>query len=186
MSANLIETVRKNMGYGPIQKVDPVEQEVKNVDAATTRERLGQSAIPVVMAVLYKFTRSEKGRNAIISGTKNGTWLDTILEEKERAAVDKVAQYAGVSRDEAGRTMENVAEETIRVVKESAGNKLTQESLKTLIGDQRHSILVHLPAALQMGSLLEDDTLDDRTNKMEGPMSNLMHSIENKFSGGGA
>ena len=31
--------------------------------------------------------------------------------------------------------------------------------------------------------LLNDDSLDDRTNKMEGPISNLMHTIENKFSG---
>jgi len=37
-----------------------------------------------------------------------------------------------------------------------------------------------------MGDILNDDTLDDRTNKMEGPISNFMHSIENKFSGGGS
>jgi hypothetical protein len=36
---------------------------------------------------------------------------------------------------------------------------------------------------MQLGRLLEDDSLDDRTNKMEGPISNFMHSIENKFSG---
>lgn len=186
MSTNLIETIQKNMGYAPLHKVDPVEHEVKNVDESTTRQRLGQSAIPAVLAVLYKFTRSEKGRKTVISGANNGSWLDTILEQKEQEAVDKVAHYAGVARGEAEKTMESVAEETIRVVKESAGNKLTQENLKTMIGDQRHHILVYLPAAMQMGSLLEDDTLDDRTNKMEGPISNLMHSIENKFSGGGA
>lgn len=186
MSTNLIETIQKNMGYPPLRKIDPVEHEVKNVDERTTRERLAQGAIPAVLAVLYKFTRSEQGRNAVISGTKNGNWLDTILEQKEKQAVDKVAHYAGVSRAEAETAMENIAEETIRAVKESAGNKLTQEQIKTMIGNERHHILVYLPAQMQMGSLLEDDTLDDRTNKMEGPMSNLMHSIENKFSGGGA
>lgn len=185
MSANLIETIQKNLGYPPLQKVDPVEHEVKNADNHTDREKLPQAAVPAVLAVLYKFTRSEKGRNIILSGTKRGSWLDAILQQKENAAVDKVAQYAGVSRDEAEDAMEVIADEAVRVAKESLGNNATQENLQKTVGDQRHNILVYLPAALQMGSLLEDDTLDDRTNKMEGPMSNLMHSIENKFSGGG-
>jgi hypothetical protein len=43
-----------------------------------------------------------------------------------------------------------------------------------------------LPPALQMGDLLNDNTMDDRTNKMEGPISSMMHSIENKLSGGGS
>ena len=51
---------------------------------------------------------------------------------------------------------------------------------------QRHNILVYLPAALQLGDLLNDNAMDDRTNKMEGPVSNFMHNIENKLSGGGS
>jgi hypothetical protein len=39
---------------------------------------------------------------------------------------------------------------------------------------------------MQLGDLLKDDSLDDRTNKMEGPISNMMHNIENKLSGGGS
>ena len=50
------------------------------------------------------------------------------------------------------------------------------------MNDQRHGILVHLPAAMQMGDVLNEESLDDRTNKMEGPISNFMHAIENKFS----
>src|ERR1044071_4041819 len=183
MSANLIETIQKNLGYPPLHKVDPVDHEVKNPDTYTGREKLPQAAIPVVLAVLYKFTRSEKGRNIILSGAKKSSWLDAILQQKEMAAVDKVAHYAGVSRDEAEEAMEVIADEAVRVARESLGKNPTQENLKIMIGDQRHSILVYLPAALQMGSLLADHTFDDRTNKTEGPMSNLMHSIENKFSG---
>jgi hypothetical protein len=54
------------------------------------------------------------------------------------------------------------------------------------MSDQRHHILVYLPASLQLGELLNDSGMDDQTNKMEGPISNLVHNIENKFSGGGA
>jgi hypothetical protein len=35
-----------------------------------------------------------------------------------------------------------------------------------------------------MGDVLNDGGMDDRTNKMEGPVSNLMHKIENKLGGG--
>ena len=186
MSANLIEVIQKKLGYPALHKVDPVDHEVKNVSDLSTREKLAQAAIPAVLAVVYKFTRSEKGRNIILSGNRKGSWLDTLLENKEFAAVDKVAHYAGVSRDEAESEMSAIADGTIALVKEQAGKQPTQENIQALLANQRHSILVYLPPALQLGSLMEDDTLDDRTNKMEGPMSNLIHSIEDKFSGGGA
>ncbi|MEO7924436.1 MAG: hypothetical protein ABIR30_12220 [Chitinophagaceae bacterium] len=53
------------------------------------------------------------------------------------------------------------------------------------MNDQRHNILVYLPAALNLGDLLKDESLDDRTNKMEGPVSNFMHKIEDILSQGG-
>ena len=56
-------------------------------------------------------------------------------------------------------------------------------TMKTYVTDQRNNILVYLPAELQMSTVVNDNTLDDRTNKMEGPMSNSMHFIEKIFSG---
>ena len=46
----------------------------------------------------------------------------------------------------------------------------TPTSLVDFFTAQRTQILTHLPAALNMGELLNDSTLDDNTNKMEGPM----------------
>ena len=46
----------------------------------------------------------------------------------------------------------------------------------------RHIILSHLPGAIEIGSILNDNTLDDRTNKMNGPVSGIMHSIEKTFA----
>ena len=64
--------------------------------------------------------------------------------------------------------------------------KPTAEKIRLFMSSQRHNILVHLPAALQLGDFLHDNAMDDRTNKMEGPVSNVMHTIENKLSGGGS
>ena len=54
--------------------------------------------------------------------------------------------------------------------------------IKNLLTNHRHNILNHLPGAIGIGNILNDGTLDDRTNKMEGPVSSLMHAIEKQFA----
>ena len=54
--------------------------------------------------------------------------------------------------------------------------------LQNLMTTQRHEILRYLPTGLNLGELLNDETLEDKTNKMEGPISSLMHKIEGSFS----
>ena len=56
------------------------------------------------------------------------------------------------------------------------------DNFKTLLTSQRHEILRYLPGKLKIGDLLNDESLEDNTNKMEGPVSSLMHKIENAFS----
>jgi hypothetical protein len=185
MSTNLVETVQRNIGYPPLHKIDPNAQEVKDISTYSIREKLAQAAIPAILAVLYKYTRSEHGRDKILSGDTPRNWLNILLERTEPKAVDKVAHYAGVSRKEAEQAMQEIANEAILVVRADI-ERPDHETLKKYLGEQRHHILVYLPAVMQLGRLLDDDSLDDRTNKMEGPMSNLMHSIENKFAGGGS
>lgn len=186
MSTSLVEFIQKKMGFPPLTKVDPVDHEVKHEDERTSREKLAQAAIPVVLASLYKYGRADKGSKQLVSNTGQVSWLDEILEKKEKNAVDKVAHYAGVSKEQAEENMQLIAVEAVQAVRESIVNHPSPEAVKKYLSDQRHSILVYLPAAMQLGSLLDDDTLDDRTNKMEGPVSNFMHKIENKFSGGGS
>ena len=58
----------------------------------------------------------------------------------------------------------------------------TIKDVKTFFSGQVNNILPYLEPDLHMGDLLNDTTLDDNTNKMEGPMSSLMHSIGSIFS----
>jgi hypothetical protein len=48
--------------------------------------------------------------------------------------------------------------------------------------NQKNDILLYLLPILKMGDLLHDNTLDDGTNKMEGPISSLMHSLGSTFT----
>jgi hypothetical protein len=182
MANNLVETIQNNLGFPPLQKIDPNIQETKEKFSRSSEEKLAQAAIPAVLTALYNFSRSSNESQLILSGNEQD-WLATIFEGKEASAVEKVAAYAGITDSEAESAMENVADEAVNTLRESAGPKGNAETIRTLMGDQRHHILVYLPAALQLGDLLNEDSLDDRTNKMEGPISNFMHSIESKFSG---
>jgi hypothetical protein len=184
MATNFVETIQKNLGLPALQKIDPNIQETKEKILRSPQEKLAQAAIPAVLAALYKFTRTDEGCKAIISGEGYSDWIGTFFEGKEKSAVDKVARYAGVTDAEAESIMENIADESVNTIKNSAGSKLSVEGIRTFMNDQRHNVLVYLPASMKMGDILNDEGLDDRTNKMEGPVSGFMHRIENLLSKG--
>ena len=89
--------------------------------------------------------------------------------------------YSKTDTDDARSVMERIV---------AAIKKVLQDNLKDVNGttvmnffsDQRSNILKHLPAELHAGELLNDPAMDDSTNKMEGPMSGMMHTIEKIFS----
>lgn len=173
-----------NLGYSALQKVDPNIQDTKNHQDYASMERLAQAAIPAVLTALYKFTRTDEDCRIVLSGGEKQDWLSVIYGGKEHEAVEKVAQYAGVTQVQAENHMENIADESVKLLKEFVGKDGTAEKLKAYMNSQRHNILVYLPAALNMGDVLNDETLDDKTNKMEGPVSTFMHRIEDTLSDG--
>jgi hypothetical protein len=73
--------------------------------------------------------------------------------------------------------MENIASEAVRIARDFVKTP-DSEKLRSFMNSQRHSILSHLPASMKMGDVLNEETFDDRTNKMEGPVSSFLHRIE--------
>jgi hypothetical protein len=184
MANNFVETIQRNLGLPALQRIDPNIQEIKEKSLLSSRDKLAQAAIPAVTAALYKFTRTEEGCEAILSNNDNREWLGTFFEDREKPAVDKVARYADVSNEEAERLMKSIADESVKTLRSSLKSTASVESVRTYMDNQRHNILVYLPAAMQMGDILNDESLDDRTNKMEGPVSGFMHKVENMLSKG--
>lgn len=78
--------------------------------------------------------------------------------------------------------MEVIANETVKVVKNILGSGCLDKRSKNLFQRAKNNILLYLPAVLNIGELLNDSTLDDKTNKMEGPLSSLMQNIGSAFS----
>jgi len=78
--------------------------------------------------------------------------------------------------------LNEIAEEAVKTTKENLPANAGIKEVKFFYSEQINTILLYLPAELQMGSLLNDDTLDDNTHKMEGPVSGLIRSIGAVFS----
>ena len=176
MVTNIVEAIQQKLGYQPLKKVDPNTQEIKEANKMSAEEKLPQAAVPAVLAAMIKFSDGKDGVT-LLSANDNSNWLQTIYCGKEDEAVTKVADYAGVNPEEARAQMENIAREGVHIAREFVKTP-DPEKLRSFMNSQRHSILSHLPAAMKLGDVLNEETFDDRTNKMEGPVSSFLHKIE--------
>ena len=181
MAINLVETIQKNLGFHSLQKIDPNTQEVKKPENLSFQDYLPQAAIPVVLLGLYKFSCTPEGNTELLKVELQHKLLKTIFGKNTQSVINKVAAYTGNTTEYAADKMEIIAWEALHIIRDNISGQPTPQSVKTFLADQRHDILVHLPASLQIGEALQDDTIDDRTHKMEGPISNHMHWLEKFF-----
>ena len=182
MSINLLETVQKNLNYPPLQKIDPNTQRVVVDDTTPEEDKFSQAAIPAVLTALYRFVQSDEGAATFLQGDNATNWVSKIFDDNKKEAVQTISAYALQSKADPIAKMNAIANETLNIVKTNLPANAGIKELKLFFNNQRSNILLYLPATLNMGDLLHDETLDDNTNKMEGPISSLMQSIGNAFS----
>lgn len=182
MAINIVETIQKNLGLPELQKIDPNTQEVKHPENTSLESKFYQAAVPTVLVGLYKYTRFKAGNTQILFNQTSGRLMDTIFGDSANQVVSKVANYSGMSEEYTAEKMETVAVEAVNVLKSQFHKDIKDEDVRAFFSDQRSTILKYVPAELKIGDVLNDETIDDRTNKMEGPMSSHMHWIEKLFS----
>lgn len=182
MTHNIVELIQENLGYPPLKKVDPNIQEVPEVAATPNimSESFAQAAIPATLVGLFVYVHSKEGE-AGIKNKSHGNWIDTLFGRHSEDVVERVANYAGTDPGITRKEMEKIAEEAIRI----ANEKKVDGEIKLFFVNQRNTILSYLPAALQLGEVMNNDAFDDRTNKMHGPFSDHMHWLEKFFSSSG-
>ena len=181
MSINLLETIQKNLGFPALHKIDPNTQEIKTSDSDPAEDRLSQAVIPSVLIALYNFSTTQHGAEAILNDNL-ADWKHEIFGNDQKEAILHIASYAHKSAAIAQETVNAVTREAVQIIRHELNGKETVQNVKTLLEDQRNIVLHYLPASVEIGKILNNTTFDDRTNKMEGPVSNLMHAIGNVFS----
>jgi hypothetical protein len=182
MSINLLETVQRNLGYPPLQKIDPNTQAVVENIKTPGEHKFSQAAIPAVLTALYKYVQTDAGAAEVLRGDNSTNWVNKIFQDNKNPIIETISSYASEPGDYPVMRMNEIANETLKVMKENLPGNADIKQVKLFFTNQRKNILLHLPAALHMGDLLHDDTLDDNTNKMEGPISSLIQSIGAAFS----
>lgn len=183
MAINIVEAIQARLGTRAINKIDVNATHQSETQRPVATDHGIQAAAAAVLVALYRFGKTDEGAETL-ARDGNGNWLQVIFLNKDEVAVGKVASYADISADEARRSMTAIADEAVKEIYRNVGNDATPAKIKAYLASQRHNILAYLPAELEMGKLLDDPALDDRTNKMEGPVSSFLHWIENLMAPG--
>lgn len=183
MSINIAEEVQKRLQFPPLQKIDP-NTENKQQEKQEMIFPVTQAAIMAALAGLYKITRTTKGVVRLLLGGKRAAWLEEVYGDNLESTFNHIADYTHSQRTDVEKMVRAAADTSIVILHEQLTGRISAESVVNFMSGQRDNILVLLPAGLHLGELLHDPTMDDNTNKMEGPVSTLMHKIENVFSEG--
>jgi len=180
MSVNFIELLSRHQGISNLPKIDPNTQNIVETHDNPPNLLL-QAVIPSVLAGFYKYSRNEHNAEMIAQQKEDSDWIGILYGKDKQELIQKIAQYASVPAQVAETKMEAVALDALRLLRMNASPN-NGHGIKNLLTNHRHNILNHLPGAIGIGNILNDGTLDDRTNKMEGPVSSLMHAIEKQFA----
>jgi hypothetical protein len=182
MSFNLLEAVQTELGYPELQKIDPNTQVVKEDETTPDEHRFSQASIPAVLTALYNYSCTDVGAKDILHADPATHWGDKIFTDNKMTIVQHIAGYANYTTEHVIEKINVIASSAVGIIWKELPENAAMHHVKKLMSNQLPNILPYLPAVLQMGELLHNNTLDDRTNKMEGPFSNFMRSIGSGFS----
>lgn len=181
MAINLVQKLAQRDGISALPKIDPNTQDI-SADAKVFADKLSQAAIPAVLVGLYKYTRDEHRAGDILKSSFKSNWRQEVFGDRFDKLVAGIAAYSGETAAQVSSKLDNVLDNSIEVIKQETGD-VNGNTVKEIFTAARTGILSHLPAAIGVGEFLDDNSFDDRTNKMEGPVSSLMHKIEKTFAG---
>jgi hypothetical protein len=179
MAIDIIHEIKNHLGNAPVPKIDPNTQEPVKEEKGFLNN-VESAAIPVVLLGFYKNTRNEDDANNIMKQDDAAT-LKTLFKEHTDQVIKTVSNHSNADEGEAKTAMEKTIAAIKKIVRDNVKD-LNGFNIMAFFTNQRTNILKHLPTELHAGELLNDPAMDDRTNKMEGPMSGMMHGIEKIFS----
>ncbi len=183
MAINILEELRSSINMGPLLKVDPNTLVVKATSNEEKENKLMQAILPSVVAGLYDCIRSEEGLDFLASTSSTHDWLTLFFAKNAFEVKQRLAQYSDNTEDAVQTHFNSVAAQGTKILRSNANEENRKVSIRNIMSSQRDFFLPYLPAELNIGLLLDDTTLDDRTNKMEGPVSTLMHKLETLLTG---
>jgi hypothetical protein len=178
---NIIETVQKNLGFNSLKKIDPNTQVTLGEEADMGNDALAQAGIPAILLGIYN-ELEENPDVSILDPEQKGSLLECIFGKSADTVIARINEYSKIKDKHNIQQLEHIASECMRVVKEKIGESTDEKSIRKFVANNKKDTLLYLPPNLELGSVLKNENLDDRTGKMEGPISSFMHRVEKEFN----
>jgi hypothetical protein len=179
MQQHLIQSLQQYFGFPELKKIDPNTQEVSEKGPAVQQLKFGQAMVPSVIIGVERFVHSELGWRTFLSGENYPNWGSRIFGRNNAELCKRIAEYSDMRSEEVMHKMHEMVERAVWMIRNS-GMKSDADT-KQFIEKEKNIALLYLPAKLKLGEMLGDDSIDDRTHKMEGPISNMMKSLGHSF-----
>jgi hypothetical protein len=180
---NIIEVIQKNLGFDTLKKIDPNTQETKGEETILGNSAVAQAGIPAILIGIYNKLEENPDLNLLRS--EQGNLLENIFGNSTEQVVTQIENYSKVRDKHITQQLEHIASESLRVVKESIGDHTDENHIRRFVASNKPDTLLYLPPSLELGYILNNNNLDDRTGKMEGPVSTFMLKIEKTFNTSG-
>ncbi len=179
---DLIKKLCDTLGFEHIEKIEPVHEELVSGTPKAPAQLFAQAAIPAVLIALYKHSASDEGALNIKSVERNTT-PQLLFQDNYAKIVSEIAAYSGVPETLVEENLPKVIDASVKEV-EALASENTDEVLdvKEILAAEKTNALTYLPPQIGLGEVLNDNTIDDNVNKMEGPVSSLLKSIGNVFN----
>jgi len=142
---------------------------------------LAQAGIPAILIGFY--SRLEMNPDiSLLDADQKGNILENIFGKSTDAVLSRIDDYSKLRDKLSGQELEHIAREAARVLREKIGADASPSAIRNFVARNKPDALLYLPPALDLGTLLKNNNLDDRTGKMEGPVSSFMHKLEKTFN----
>ena len=182
MKDSLIQQIIAQLALPEISKVDPNLQQIPDIEDYTVLQKLTQASVPSVLLGIANITIDENEEPEKYKAAGRSLDMQLIFPQNYDRIVHSVAAYAGASVQETRSFLEQIAATAESVVLEHLGTDASILQMRDHVIGEKHKIFFYLPPQLHIGALTGDPSQDDRTKKMEGPFSNIVHKVEDNLS----
>lgn len=180
MAENIVKQLEQRLRERPMKTMDPNTQAAGDENITAPKALYHRAVMAAALAGLLEFSRKDQHIEALLTSHADTDFADQIFHQHFVELEEKIRTYSGYSNGDPKADFNFVLQQLIDIVgAQTAGDP---KAAKDYLSNQRANILSYLPGELQTGELLDNGTMDDRTNKMHGPFSDFTHWIEQIFS----
>lgn len=180
MTNNIVKVLEEKMQQQPLKTVDPNTQAIGDENEKSNYQLYSRAVMASVLVGLYQYSRDESNLKEILAAKDLNAYPNKIFDKSFQELEEKIKKYSNYQSSNTAADFSYTLSCLLGIVKQQSGDD--SKAAKDLLSGQRSNILSYLPGTLETGGMLNNSTLDDRTNKMHGPFSDFTHWMEQLFS----